>query len=135
MLSLVRPTLEYVSAAWDPSTTEDITKLERFQRPAARFAHCNYHDRTPGCVTKIFNDLGWEPRQIQRVLAETDTDDIIRPSDKRLYKPAVTVSVYNNSLFQRTLQEWNTLPTSVTDATTLEEFCNGLGLAQPALQS
>ena len=86
--SLVRPTLEYVSAAWDPSTIEDITKLETVQRQASRFAHSNYHDRAPGCVTRMVSDLGWEPLQhrkrverlstlytIQRGLVETDTDD------------------------------------------------------------
>ena len=94
--SLVRPTLEYASAAWDPSSAEDITKLEKVQRQAARFAHSNYYDRAPGCVTKMVSDLGWEPlpygRRVERLstlykiqqgLDETDTDDIIRPSDKR----------------------------------------------------
>ena len=95
--SLVCPTLEYASAAWDPSSVEDITKLEKVQRQVTRFAHSNYHDRAPGCVTKMVSDLGWEPLQhrrrverlstslykIQRGLVETDTDDIICPSDKR----------------------------------------------------
>ena len=34
--SLVRPTLEYSSAVWDPSSTEDINKLEKVQRQVAR---------------------------------------------------------------------------------------------------
>ena len=123
--SLVRPTLEYASAAWDPSSVEDITKMEKVQRQAARFAHSNYHyDRAPGCITKMVSDLGWEPLQhlrkverlltfykIQQGLIETDTDDIIHPSNKRtrgqqrLYQPAATVSVYKNSFFPRTIQE------------------------------
>ena len=87
--------IKYALEAWDPSTLEDITKLEKVQRQAARFAHSNYHDRAPGCVTKIVSDLGWEPLQhrrrverlstlykIQQGLVETDTDDIIRPSNK-----------------------------------------------------
>ena len=94
----------------------------------------------------MVSDLGWEPLQhrrkverlstlykIQRGLVEMDTDDIICPSDKRTR--AATVSVYKNSFFPRTIQEWYTLPTSVTDAATLEEFLGGLGLALPALQS
>ena len=150
----MRPALEYASAAWDPSSAEDITILEKVQRQAARFAHINYHDRAPGCVTKMVSDLGWEPLQhrrrlerlstlykIQQGLVETDTDDIIRPCDKRtrgqqrLYQPAATVSVYKYSFFPRTIQERNTLLTSVTDADALEEFRAGLGLALPALQS
>ena len=49
--ALVRPTLDYASPAWDPSTSEDVTKLEKIQSQAARFVHNNYYDRTPGCVS------------------------------------------------------------------------------------
>ena len=138
----------------DPLTIEDITKLETVQRQAARFAHSNYHDRAPGCATRMVSDLGWEPLQhrkrverlstlytIQRGLVATDTDDIIRPATKRtrcqqrLYQPAATVSVYKNSFLPRTTQKWNTLPTSFIDAATLEEFRTSLGLALPVLQS
>ena len=35
--ALVRPTLDYASPAWDPSTSEDVTKLEKIQSQAARF--------------------------------------------------------------------------------------------------
>ena len=35
--TLVRPTLEYGSAAWDPYYDKDIKKLERVQRKVARF--------------------------------------------------------------------------------------------------
>ena len=151
--SLVRPTLEYSSAVWDPSSTEDINKLEKVQRQAAHFVHSNYFDRTPGCVSKMVSDLGWEPLQkrrqfdrlttlykIQRGLVETDTGDIVRPNDKRtrgqqrLYQPTATVSVYKNSFFPRTIREWNLLPINITDAATLEEFRVGLGTVLPTLQ-
>ena len=36
--SLVRPILEYASAAWDPHSQNNIKTLERIQRQAARFA-------------------------------------------------------------------------------------------------
>ena len=45
--SIVRPSLEYSSAVWDPSSTEDNIKLEKVQRQAARFVHSNYFERTP----------------------------------------------------------------------------------------
>ena len=93
--SLVRPTLEYSSAVWDLSSTEDINKLEKVQRQAAPFVYSNYFDRTPGCVSKMVSDLGWEPqhkrRQFDRLttlykiqwgLVETDTGDIVRPNNK-----------------------------------------------------
>ncbi|MCG8035005.1 MAG: reverse transcriptase family protein, partial [Candidatus Thiodiazotropha taylori] len=151
--TLVRPILEYSSPVWDPSSVEDISKLEKVQKQAARFAHGNYHDRTPGCVSKMVSDLGWEPLQqrrqadrlttlfkIQRGLVETDAGDVLRPNDRRtrgqqrLYQPAATVSVYKNSFFPRTIKEWNLLPTNITDAATLEEFRVGLGAVLPTLQ-
>ena len=59
--SIVRPTLEYGSASWDPYHSSDINQLEQVQRRAARFIHRNYWDRTPGCVSRMVNELGWQP--------------------------------------------------------------------------
>ena len=42
--SLVRPTHKYSSSVWDPSSSEDIIKLEKVQRQAARFVHKNDYD-------------------------------------------------------------------------------------------
>ena len=58
---MVRPTLKYTSSSWDPYITEDINRLEQVQRQAARFAPNNYHDQPPGCVSKMVQDLNWEP--------------------------------------------------------------------------
>ena len=150
--ALVRPTLEYASPAWDPSTSEDVTKMEKVQRQAARFLHNNYYDRTPGCVSKMVSDLGWESLQhrrrvdrlttlfkIQHGLVELDTY-VAHPGDQRtrgqhrLYQPAAKLAIYKNSFFPGTIWEWNLLPTSVTDATTIEEFRVGLGHSLHALQ-
>ena len=149
----MRPSLEYSSSVWDPSSSEDIIKLEKVQRQAARLVHKNYYDRTPGCVSTMITDLGWEPLQqnrqfdrltrlykIQWGLVETDTGNIVRPNDRRtrgqqrLYQPTATVSEYKNSFFPRTTREWNLLPTHLTDAATLEEFRVGLGTVLPTLQ-
>ena len=35
-------------------------RLEKIQRQAARFVHASYTARTPGCVTKVLQDLGWD---------------------------------------------------------------------------
>ena len=40
--SLVRSSLEYSSAVWDPFRQKDIDKLEKMQRSAARFVTQNY---------------------------------------------------------------------------------------------
>ena len=151
--SLVRLTLEYSSVVLNPSSLEDISKLEKVQRQAARFVYSKYFGSTPGCVSKSVSDLSWEPLQkrkqfdrlttlckIQRGLVETDTGDIVWSNDKgtrgqqQLYQPAATVTTYKNSFFPRTIKEWNLLPTSVMDAATLEEFRVGLGAVLPTLQ-
>ena len=63
--SLVRPILEYASAAWDPHSQTNINTLERIQRQAARFCKNNY-SREPGSVTKLLQELGWETLQARR---------------------------------------------------------------------
>ena len=55
--SLVRPKLEYGSAAWDPFLKKDISALERVQRKAARF--CSQNNKRYGGVTDMIKDLGW----------------------------------------------------------------------------
>ena len=89
----MRPTLEYASPAWDPSTSEEVTKLEKVQRQAARLSITTI--MTPGCVSKMVSDIGWESLQhrrrvdrlttlykIQYGLVELDTD-VVCPGDKR----------------------------------------------------
>ena len=63
--SLVRPILEYASAAWDPHSQNNIITIERIQRQAARFCKNNY-SREPGSVTKLLQELGWETLQARR---------------------------------------------------------------------
>ena len=61
---LVRPKLEYASAAWDPFLKKDTNALERVQRKAARFCSQNY-DRNAN-VTDMIKDLGWATRETRR---------------------------------------------------------------------
>ena len=64
--SLVRPILEYASAAWDPRSQNNIKSLERIQRQAAQFCKNDY-SREPGSVKKkLLQELGWESLQTRR---------------------------------------------------------------------
>ena len=130
--SLVRPTLEYTSPAWDPTSAEDTNKLQKVQRQAA---HGNFSERNPECVTHLVNNLGWETLEsrrkkdrlttlfkIQHRLVDMDTGAILRPNDRhtrgqqRLYQPTATVNAYKNSFFPKTIRDWNQLPAQVTDS-------------------
>ena len=51
----------YAERAWDPYYQQDIKKLERVQRQAARFITKDYRTREPGCVNRMLQDLNLPP--------------------------------------------------------------------------
>ena len=55
--SLVRSSLEYSSAVWDPFRRKYIDKLEKIKRSAARFVTQNH--RQTASVTSLIQNLGW----------------------------------------------------------------------------
>ena len=139
--TLVRPTLEYASSAWDPHQVSDVNRLEQVQRRAARFVNRNYWDRQPGCVTSMISNLGWDSLahrrrthrllmlyKIQGGLVDMNPGPILRTNDRRtrgghrFYQPTASQKVYKYSFYPRTIQEWNRLPTAVTDQPTIEDF-------------
>ena len=123
--TLIRPTLEYASVVWDPYTKANVQQLEKVQRRAARFATGNHTDYTPGAVTGLLKDLGWdtlERRQtrnrlsmfykIQHGQAEVTTENII-PGDKRtrgrhrIREIPSSKDYHRYSFFPRTIRQWN----------------------------
>ena len=64
--TLVRPLLEYSSAAWDPHTRVLIDGIERVQRRAARFVYNDFNSMSEGCVTNMLRDLKWPSREVRR---------------------------------------------------------------------
>jgi hypothetical protein len=110
-------------------------------RRAARFVTNNYTDRTPGCVTNMITSLGWQSLEqrrhnsrlcmlykIQHNLIDINRDLYIRHNDSRtrgqhrLFQERTNNETYRNSFFQRTVRDWNLLPTSTVAAATIEEF-------------
>ena len=65
-LALVRSKLEYGSVVWDPYQQNDINRLERIQRSAARFVTRDYHSRQEGAVTDMLHQLDLLPLQERR---------------------------------------------------------------------
>lgn len=55
--SIVRPQLEYASAAWDPFLKKDIHKLEMEQRKAVRFFFNSYHSRASPSLLMANNNI------------------------------------------------------------------------------
>jgi len=139
--ALVRPHLEYASAAWDPYTARDISQLDKVQRRAARFAKNNY--KWTQSVSQLTLELGWQPldqrrrnarltllyksihgsasvpsdhlRQPSRHTRQCGTDTFIPLSSR--------TNAYIYSFFPRTVSEWNALPDPVrSSAPSTESF-------------
>ena len=62
---LIRPGLEYASAAWDPYQLYLQDNLEKVQKQSARFITGNY-SYEPGSMTEILNQLKLPPLAIRR---------------------------------------------------------------------
>ena len=150
---MIRPVMEYSSAVWDPTLQTQITALEQVQRRAARYVCNDFTSRTPGCVTKMLNDVNWEPLEVRRRhdrlsmrykiqynLVDIPTDRYLRVSDSRTRGPAkffqerITNTAYSKSFFPRTVRDWNRLSREVVSAASLEEFRSLLLRMRPAPQ-
>ena len=148
--TFVRPTLEYASSVWDPTSQSKIKALENVQRRAARFVTKDYTTRTPGCVTHMVEQLGWQSLEqrrtnsrlcmlykIQHSLVDINRQLYIQSSDSRtrgqhkLYQERTTNPIYRNSFFIRTVVDWNRLPARIATAGTIETFRANLA-ASPA---
>ena len=138
---LVRPTLEYACAAWDPWNSKHIQQLEKVQRRAARLSTRNYHDRHPGSVIQMIEDLHWEPLQtrrlkirlvllykIQYALVAIPAELHLTTSDRRtrgshtFRLPQTRIDAHRYSFFPRTIGDWNQLSSEVAGATSLDSF-------------
>ena len=65
--SLVRPQVEYASVVWSPYTKDNINKIEKVQRRAARWVTNDYSSYSS--VTDMLSNLGWRSLENRR----TDT--------------------------------------------------------------
>ena len=134
--TLVRPTLEYASSAWDPYMQKQIDSLEAVQNKAARFVTRD-HSRDSS-VTAMKEALQWRTLQERRFIArltlwykaihqqaavllpsyyyEKPVDpsvvaDSTRGSHNQQYAaPTATIDHYKYSFFQRNIRIWNILP-------------------------
>ena len=144
--TLVRPHLEFASAAWDPHLKKDINNIEMVQRQSARFVKCNYV-REPGTVTRILDELKWPSLQSRRKEARLSlmhqaihgtiaitTPAYVIPTDLRTrqYHPlrktqlGASTDVYKFSFWPRTIRDWNMLPIDTLGKTNLKSFKSAL---------
>ena len=144
-ITLVRPHLDYATAAWDPYTAKNIYAVEKVQRQAARFVTNNYGWDTS--VTKLLNQLNWgslkDRREAHRltclfkmIKGQLDIDyqshtnpkpDRRRRGHSNQFEIRHTNSdVYANSYFPRTVKTWNNLQQATIDQTSPLSFKNAV---------
>ena len=129
--TLVRPTLEYCSAVWDPYTIDNRYKLEQINTRAARFITHNY-TQTPGITSQIKKQRNMElletRRQAHRLtimykitnnLIDIQEQEYLQAAHTRITrnshnKKFLTLSTrtdaYKYSYFPRTICKWNSFP-------------------------
>ena len=135
--TLVRPTVEYCSAVWDPHNQDQIYQLEAIQRRAVRFIKNGYSKKT-NCVTELLKDTHMrtlqERRKIDRFtilhkaregLLALPVQTVLHPT-RRITKRShsnsyqelqVNKDVFKFSFYPRTAKDWNNLPPSLTQIT------------------
>jgi hypothetical protein len=144
--AIVRPTLEYSSAAWDPYLKKDIDKIETIQRRAARFV-LNDYSKAPGSMTNILTALNWPSLESRRTnsrlvlfykiannLVAMDMNQYLQlhtRQSRHYHNQAYhlvqsTNDTYKYSFFPRTVYLWNTLPQNVVSADSVSGFKSAL---------
>ena len=139
--SIMRPSLEYAATVWNPVSQQKIKAIENVQRRAARYVNMNYTDRTAGCVTNMISALRWKSLEqhrnnsqlcmlykIHHHLVGINHNLYLHINDSRtrgkdsLFQEKTSNEIYRNSFFQRTVKDWNSLPSAVISAVTIEGF-------------
>lgn len=142
-IAIVRSSIEYASAIWDPHLAKDKTQLEGVQRKAARWIQGDYQ-RTSS-VTSMLKSLQLdtleERRRASRLafmykilreeVAVSPTDLHIERNPRavrglctqdKLIVPRCHTTQLQKHFVARTVPEWNRLPHSTTSADTLQCF-------------
>jgi hypothetical protein len=145
--ALVRPTLEYACAVWDPYTSSNIKSIEKVQRRAVRWV-LNRHRQT-SCVDDMLQTLDWPSLQERRkharlamlykhhnhlVTIPTKHPPTacrqrrnLRGSNSHQFDlPSSRTAYRQKSFFPRTIPEWNALPEAAVSAPSLDSFLSRL---------
>jgi len=144
-VSMVRTSMEYAAAVWDPHQVGDIQELEKVQRRAARWVMNDYGRYNS--VTTMIQHLDWDTLKKRRMIIRLQTLFKIMYNEyalkipthylpmtrhTRQYHPlhftlpnSSTVT-YQQSFYCKTINEWNHLPISTIEQDNLNLFTNQL---------
>ena len=143
----VRPIMEYGSTVWDNNVHKNVNEIEKVQRRAARFVSNNYQNRAS--VSDMIQTLGWNTLQERRTYTNLVmfykisyhlvaipqsflppllcTGHFSRYNHTLAYLiPYSRIEAYKQSFVPRTVTLWNTLPSEIVYADTLDVYKNRL---------
>ena len=145
--ALVRPKLEYAAPIWSPHSKLQINQIGKVQRTAARWTCRRW--RNPGRITssvgEMLDELEWpslEARRNQSSLllfhkihcgaVSIEKDKYMTPAHSlkttrssysaQYRRHQIYSDALKNSFFPRTIPHWNSLPPSVANTLSTEEF-------------
>ena len=142
--SMVRPHLEYGNIIWGPFYKMDMTRIESVQRRATKLVITlkdkSYEDRL---IALDLPSLAYRRKRgdmimmykIVNELVRVDFNDLstpiptshnLRGRNKRVFKHDATKRSRIDSFSQRVVNNWNTLPAYVVNASPLNVFKNKL---------
>ena len=143
--TLVKPILNYGSSVWDPYQINQIQKLDKVQKNAARYITNNYSFNS-GSTDTNFKELGWISLSEQRAKSKVTTLykginnlleiplDQFRPNENKrptrqsgyqmLKIPQSKVDSHLYSFFPNTIRLWNSLPECTKLINNIDTFIN-----------
>ena len=145
-LTYIRPHIEYCAQVWSPYLRGDIEKLEKFQRRATKLvptlSELPYEERlarlqiptlesrrSRGDLIEAFKILkGHENVDRDRFFQSRVYARELRGNNHMLQKQNVNKEKRKNVFSQRVVNEWNSLPNDVIEATSVNLFKKRLDL-------
>lgn len=141
-LTLVRPTLEYGCIVWDPYTKNQIARIEKVQRRAARFILSRYKstDSVSGMLSELKLPQLLERRRVARLkflyllrgnffnintglyLTKRSARTLRSSHNEQLTTLQARINTFKYSFFPRTIEEWNSLPQHITQTDSVSLF-------------
>ena len=152
-IALVRPTVEYCSAVWDPYTKELTQKVEKIQRRAARMVYNNYDWKTS--VNELIQELQWDSLSNRRknnrlaILHKAigghlaiPVQNYLQPAQRRTRRSShqnfieyhSRIDSHKYSYIPRTIKDWNDLPESTANIQDSTLFKTALSINQQGKQ-
>ena len=144
--TLVHPIIEYTCTVWSPYHQQNELKLEMAQRQAARFVKNNYN--RSASITEMLHQLQWDTLEARQnnlcvillykiinklvdIFSEEQlllTNSVTRGHPLRYLQPPTKIDAYKYSFFPSAIRIWNSLPSDIVKAKTLDLFKSGLNM-------